>query len=171
MNIAKEGVFVPFEIFPGVVVPPGVYNDTEAQLVAQTNRGAPFHVTLNSNIGGFFGGDRVRLSPSVSMRVGETLNAQLRWDWNDIDLPSASFITNLGNLRVSYSFTTRLFGPGPGPVQRPCRPLVVERALRAAVRREHGLFIVYNDIQDLATRSSGAGTHPHRQIQLPLRPS
>ena len=158
VNHSKEGVFVPFEIFPGVVVPPGVYDDTEAQLVAQTDRGAPFHVTLNSNIGGFFGGNRVRLSPSASMRVGETLNAQLRWDWNDIDLPGGSFITNLGSLRVSYSFTTRLFVQVL--VQYNDRADVWSSNVRFGLLSDAntGLFIVYNDIQDLGlARSSGTG--------------
>ena len=158
INIAKEGVFVPFEIFPGVVVPPGVYNDTETQLVAQTNRGAPFHVTLTSNIGGFFGGDRVRLSPAVSTRVGETLNAQLRWDWNDIDLPGGSFVTNLGSLRVSYSFTPRVFLQVL--VQYNDRADVWSSNLRFGLLSDAntGLFVVYNDIQDLGlARSSGAG--------------
>ena len=158
MNISREGVFVPFEIFPGVIVPPGVYNDMEAQLVAQTNRGAPFHVTLNSNIGGFFGGDRVRLSPSVSMRVGETLNAQLRWDWNDIDLPGGSFITNLGSLRVSYSFTTRVFVQAL--VQYNDRADLWSSNVRFGLLSDAntGLFIVYNDIQGLGlARPSGAG--------------
>ena len=172
INISKEGVFVPFEIFPGVFVPPGVYDDTETQLVAQTNRGAPFHVTLNSNIGGFFGGDRVRLSPAVSTRVGETLNAQLRWAWNDIDLPGGSFITNLGSLRVSYSFTTRLFLQVLVQYNDRGRPLVVEPAVRAAVRREHrALRRLQRHPRPRPRQIQRRGTHPHRQIQLPLRPS
>ena len=158
VNFSKEGVFVPFEIFPGVVVPPGVYDDAEAQLLAQTNRGAPFQVTLTSNIGGFFGGDRVRLSPSGSMRLSETLNAQLRWDWNNIDLPGGSFTTNLGSLRVSYSFTTRLFVQVL--VQYNDRADLWSSNVRFGLLSDAntGLFIVYNDIQDLGlARSSGAG--------------
>ena len=158
MNLFREGVFVPFEISPGVVVPPGVYDDREAQLVAQSNRGAPFQVSLHSYIGGFFGGDRVRLSPRFSMRVGEMFNAQLRWDWNDIDLPGGSFITNLGSLRVSYSFTTRVF------IQALVQYNDLADLWSSNVRfgllsdANTGLFIVYNDIQGLGlARPNGVG--------------
>ena len=158
VNVFKEGVFEPFEIFPGVVVPPGVYDHAEAQLVAFTNQGAPFSVRLNTNIGGFFGGDRVRLSPSVSMRVGETLNAQLRWDWNDIDLPGGAFITNLGSARVSYSFSTRVFVQAL--VQYNDRADLWSSNIRFGLLSDAntGLFVVYNDIQGLGlARPSGAG--------------
>ena len=40
MNITREGVFEPFEIFPGVVVPPGTYDHSEAQIAGNTNLGA-----------------------------------------------------------------------------------------------------------------------------------
>ena len=109
MNLTKEGLFTPFEIFPGVIVPMGVYDHAEARLTASSNRGAPISVSLPTTIGGFFGGDRVQLSPSVAVRLGETLNTEIRWDGNNINLPGGDFITNLGSVRVSYSFTTRLF--------------------------------------------------------------
>ena len=158
MNLTKEGVFEAFEIFPGVIVPPGVYEHTEAQLVSFTNRGAPFSVGLNTTFGGFFGGDRVRLQPSVSMRVGETFNAQLRWDWNDIDLPGGAFIANLGSLRVSYSFTTRVFLQAL--LQYNDRADLWSSNVRLGLLSDAntGLFVVYNDIQGLGgVRPSDAG--------------
>ena len=158
MNLTKEGVFEAFEIFPGVIVPPGVYEHAEAQLLAFTNQGAPFSVRLNTTFGGFFGGDRVRLQPSMSMRVGETFNAQLLWAWNDIDLPGGAFITNLGSLRVSYSFTTRMFVQAL--LQYNDRADLWSSNVRFGLLSDAntGLFVVYNDIQGLGSaRPSGAG--------------
>ena len=157
-NIFREGVFELFEISPGVVVPPGVYDDAELQLNVRSNRAAPFQVSLDSRVGGFFGGDRVRLSPSVSMRVGEALNAQLRWDWNDIDLPGGSFTTNLGSLRVSYSFTTRMFAQAL--LQYNDRADLWSSNIRFGLLSDAntGLFVVYNDIQGLGLPTpTGAG--------------
>ena len=151
INLTREGLFVPFEIFPGITVPIGVYDHAESQLTFNTNRGAPISVALNSTIGGFFGGDRVRLGPALSVRLGETLNAQLRWDWNNIKLPSGDFTTNLGSLRVSYSFTTRLFLQAL--VQYNDRADLWSSNVRFGLLSDAntGLFIVYNDIQGLAT--------------------
>ena len=151
INLTKEGLFEPFEIFPNVFVPIGVYDHTESQLTFSTNRGAPVSAAIRSTIGGFFGGDRVRLISDVSVRLGETLNAQIRWDWNNIDLPSGDFTTNLSSLRVSYSFTTRLFLQAL--VQYNDRADLWSSNVRFGLLSDAntGLFIVYNDIQGLAT--------------------
>ena len=106
VNLTKEGVLEPFEIFPGVVVPIGTYDHAEAQLTADTNQGAPVSVGFHTNFGGFFGGSRVKIGPHLSMRAGETFNAQLSLNRKDITLPGGAFVTNLARLRLSYSFTT-----------------------------------------------------------------
>ena len=130
----------------------------QAQIVAFSNRGAPFSVNLTTNIGGFFGGTRVRLGPSITMRVGETFNAQLQWDRNDIELPGGDFVTNLSSLRISYSFTTRMFLQGL--VQYNDRADLWSSNIRFGLLSDAntGLFIVYNDIQELGNATpTGAG--------------
>ena len=151
VNLVKEGLFQPFEIFPGVIVPTGIYDHAEARLTAHTDRGAPFSAAIGSTIGGFFGGDRVQLGPSVSVRAGETFNAQLRWDWNDINLPGGDFITNLASFRVSYSFSTRLFFQAL--LQYNDRADLWSSNVRFGLLSDAntGLFIVYNDIQGLGS--------------------
>jgi hypothetical protein len=109
INFTKEGIKDPFEIFDGIFVRRGTYDNHEIQLVAFTNQGAPLSVRLRSTFGGFFGGDRVSLSPSLRWRAGETFNGEVAWTRNDIDLPEGDFITNLGRLRVSYSFRPNMF--------------------------------------------------------------
>ncbi len=109
INFTREGVRRPFEIFPSVVVPPGTYDHTELELIALTNQGAPVSFSTEITVGGFFGGDRFGLRPSVKLRIGETFNTEIRWDRNDISLPGGSFVTNLLRARVSYSFTPRVF--------------------------------------------------------------
>ena len=158
MNVTKEGVFEAFEIFPDVIVPPGVYQYTEAQLVAFTNRGAPFSVSLDTWFGGFFGGSRVRLLPALSMRVGERFNAQLRWDRNDIDLPGGAFTANLASLRVSYSFTTRMFLQTLVQYNNDADLWSSNVRFGLLSDANSGLFVVYNDIQGLGSATpSGAG--------------
>ena len=158
MNLTKEGVLEPFQIFPGVIVPVGTYDHAEAQLVFQSNQGAPVSFQVRSNIGGFFGGDRVQAGPQLNMRVGETFNAQVAWDWNDIDLPGGAFVTNLGRLRVNYSFTTRMFLQAL--VQYNDRADLWSSNIRFAILSDAntGLFIVYNDTQGIGDfRPTGAG--------------
>ena len=157
-NITRESVFTPFEIVPGVEVPQGVYDHQEAQMVLTTNQGAPISGGLNTIIGGFFGGDRVQLSPQLSLRAGETFNAQVSWIRNDINLPGQSFATNVGRMRMNYSFTPRMFVQAL--VQYNDRADLWSSNLRFGWLSDAntGLFVVYNDTQGLGDATpSGAG--------------
>ena len=158
VNLTKEGVLEPFEIFPGVIVPVDTYDHAEAIMRFNTNRGAPVSFTFRATVGGLFGGDRVQMGPEVSMRVGETFNAQLSWSRNDIDLPGGAFVTNLGSVRLNYSFTTRMFVQAL--VQYNDRADLWSSNIRFVLLSDAntGLFIVYNDTQGLGdVRPTGAG--------------
>jgi hypothetical protein len=109
VNMTREGLRQPFEIYPGVVVPPGTYDHEEVQLVFNTNKGAPVSLDVRLVAGGWFGGQRLQLTPLLTARLGEAFNAEASWAHNDLDLPGGAFTTNLLRLRLSYSFTPRLF--------------------------------------------------------------
>jgi hypothetical protein len=152
MNVTRQGVTVPFEIYPGVFVPPGTYDHAEAQIVSFTNRGAPVSVNNRLVFGGFFGGDRLAVTPSILARVGDTLTAELSWAWNDIDLPWGDFTTNLSRLRVSYSFNPRVFVQSL--LQYNDRAQIWSANLRFGWLHQAntGLFVVYNDTDDTGFR-------------------
>jgi hypothetical protein len=149
MNLTREGVAAPFEIFPGVLVPPGRYDHREAQLVVTTDEGARVRGRLRVVVGGFFGGDRVAVTPGVRVRLGDTLNADFSVARNDIDLPWGRFHTTLGRARLSYSFTPRLFAQAL--VQYNDRAHLWSSNLRVGWLQQSntGLFIVYNDSHPL----------------------
>ena len=82
----------------------------------------------------------------------------MSWTRNDINLPSGSFVANLGRVRVNYPFTTRIFVQAL--VQYNDRADVWSSNIRFALLSDAntGLFIVYNDTQSLGgARPSGAG--------------
>ncbi|MCZ6697068.1 MAG: hypothetical protein O7A63_11080, partial [Acidobacteria bacterium] len=153
INFTKEGVKEKFEIFPGfdmtpgIEVMPGTYDNREFQFVAFTNQGAPLSFRLRSTIGGFFGGDRVSLSPSLTWRVGKTFNGSVAWTWNDIDLPEGDFITNLGRLRVSYSFTPKVFLQLLAQYNDKADHWSTNLRFGWLQTANIGLFVVYNEVR------------------------
>ena len=149
MNLTLEGVRTPFEIYPGLFVPAGTYEHQEAQLVFMSNQGAPVSASLRTTIGGFFGGDRVALEPSLRMRSGETFSAEVSYSRNDIDLPWGSFTTNLVRTRLSYSFDPRTFVQGL--VQYNDRADLWSMNIRFGWLQaaNTGLFVVYTDTHGL----------------------
>ncbi|MDH3498075.1 MAG: hydrolase, partial [Gemmatimonadota bacterium] len=109
INFTHEGVRQPFDIVDQVAVAAGSYDHVEAQLVGMTDQRKWISLSVRAVIGGFFGGDRVALSPSLTVRAGEAFNSEIGLSRNDVDLPGGSFVTNLLRARLSYSFTPRLY--------------------------------------------------------------
>jgi hypothetical protein len=149
MNLTQEGLRVPFEIFPGIFVPPGSYENAEAQLVYMSNQGAPLSLNFQTVIGGFFSGERVTLSPTVRFRPSEIFQMEVAYSRNDVDLPQGNFETNLVRTRVSYSFNTRIFTQAL--IQYNDRADLWSMNLRFGWLQaaNTGLFIVYNDSRGL----------------------
>jgi len=108
-NLRREGVREEFEISDGVVVPANTYDESEVVIVTMTDQSDPVSLSMRTTIGGFFGGDKISLSPSLKVRHGETLSTELSLSYNDVDLPGGAFTTNLFRVRVNYSFSTRIF--------------------------------------------------------------
>ena len=149
MNLTREGVRTPFEIYPGIVVPPGTYDHAEAQLVYMSNQGAPLSVQMRVTAGGFFGGDRLALTPTIKFRAGDALTTEFNYQRNEVDLPGGAFVTNLIRTRVSYSFSSRAFTQAL--VQYNDRADLWSMNFRFGWLQaaNTGLFVVYTDTRGL----------------------
>ena len=148
-NVTGEGVTEPFEISKGVIVPAGVYDHHEAQLAYESNRGAPISLGVRVRAGGFFGGRRATVGPTLRVRSGDRFNASLQWSRNDVDLPGGQFIANLTSARVAVNFSPRRFFMAL--VQYNDAADLWSANLRVGLlgQANTGLFIVYNDTRGL----------------------
>ena len=84
MNLTREGVRTPFQIYPGIFVPPGTYDHQEAQLVWMTNQGAPLSLNLQTFFGGFFAGDRADGQPTFASGPVKRSTWRLAYQRNDV---------------------------------------------------------------------------------------
>ena len=162
MNFTYERVKEPFELTEGVEVPVGEYDNSEVQLVFQSDEGKALYGEVRSFTGGFFNGDRQTLQPVVRYRIGETFSTELSWNYNRIDLPTedSAFTINAGQLRVSYSFTPKMLLQAL--FQYDDRSDRVGMNLRFSVlqRANAGLFVVYNEVDEMGFRK------PRREFVL-----
>jgi len=154
VNFTREGVTEAFEIVPGVIVEPDTYDHEDLQIVYFTNRGAPVGFEMRLTSGGIFGGDRLGLAPAFRLRVKEAFQSEVSWSHNDVDLAAGSFSTNLGRLRVSYSFNPRVFLQAL--VQYNDRADLWGTNLRFGWLQSAntGLFVVYDDLRDIGSVGS-----------------
>jgi len=161
INFTTEGLLEPYEISDGIFVPTGTYRNTELALYGQTNQGAWISFSMWATIGGFYSGDRVAFGPSMHMRLGEKFITELGWHQNDVDLPEGDFVTRLGRLRLSYSFTPKI------AVEALLQYNNVDDYFSTNLRfswlraASTGLYVVYNDIQG---EDRYTGEQPNRSL-------
>ena len=113
---------------------------------------------MRATVGGFFGGDRVSLAPSIRLRRSEILTSQITWDYNNVNLPFGDFDVNLGRLRLSYSPTPKILVQLL--TQYNDREDQISTNLRFSWLRtaNTGLFIVYNEIDEFGSNPLNART-------------
>jgi hypothetical protein len=151
VNVVREGVLAPFEIAPGVVVPPGTYDHSELQLVGFTNQGAPVSYETRLTVGGLFGGDQLSLLQTLRVRAGEALTTDTEWERNDVELPGGAFVANRWRVRASYSFTPSVFVQALLQYTDIADFWSTNVRLGWLQRSNTGLFVVYTETRDTAT--------------------
>jgi hypothetical protein len=157
INFTHEGVLEPFEIYPGVVVTPGSYANTEAMLVGITNQGAPLSFETRVTLGGFFGGSRVSAVSTLRGRVGEAFNSSIDYSRNDVSLPEGRFVTNLLRVRLSYSFTPRVYVQALLQYNDVIDNWSTNLRFGWLHAANTGLFVVYNENRDTDRDPLGVG--------------
>ena len=147
INVQWEGLDRPFEVYPGVVVPAGVYRNAHTAFRTNTDRRKWISASYDLDYGGFLSGHQNSMSPAIAVRQGATLNIAARWSRSDIDLPEGAFVTNLSSIRATYNFSTSLFAQAL--IQYNDRTRRWSTNLRATWLNtaSTGLYVVYNDTE------------------------
>ncbi len=111
-NRRFEQLDLPFEIVPGVVIPPGAYHFNEIYLEAQSDKSRAVWGTVNYTFGDFWDGTRDVWKLEAGARIGARFAARVSLDRNDVQLPGGDFVADIWRARIGYDFNTRLFLSG-----------------------------------------------------------
>lgn len=158
-NLTTAGVTSPFEIVPGVIVPPGTYDHGELALYYTTNSSKPLSFNVRTVTGGQFGGDRVSIAPTLNYRIGETFRSELSVRYNDYDLPvpNGEFTANLARLRLSYSFTPKIQLQALVQYNDTSERLGTNIRFSWLRNANSGLYLVYNEVDERAVGAPPTG--------------
>jgi len=144
-----EGLRVPFEIYPGIVVPPGEHGGFGYRQRANSDRRKWISGHFNWDVGRFLTGNQNSPTFGLRLRSSGNFTVDTTWNYRMIDLPQGSFRTNLGNMRVTYNFSPLVFVQSllqyNDRTQRWSTNLRFHWLETAAT----GLFVVYNDTESL----------------------
>ena len=109
INLVKEGVLETFEISEGVYINNGSYNDKEAQIMIMTNRSKPISFSSMNRIGGFFGGNRINMTPTIRIRFKDRFTSEFSYNYNKVELKNGKFTTKLLRSRLTYAITPKTY--------------------------------------------------------------
>ena len=105
---SHERLLADFTISEGVLVPKDSYNWNRYEVTASSSDGRPLSVTMTVGWGGFFGGSRLDLLPSVLWRPSKHLLLSVAYERNDVDLPGGDFAVDIASVRADLQFTPEI---------------------------------------------------------------
>ncbi len=139
-----ERLSVPFGVFPGVEIPTGRYQFGETIANFQSDPSAPLFGGGSIAVGNFYSGDITAYSFNGGVRKGQNLTWTLTWARNDIDLPMASFKTDLASLRFNWSITSKSYIQTLSQYSNRTNQLAHNIRLGLLSTSSTGLYVVYN---------------------------
>ncbi|WP_245812771.1 DUF5916 domain-containing protein [Flagellimonas flava] len=147
INFTTERVLEEFTL-SGVPIPVGNYRNEELQFVLITNPNNAFSLSTRTFIGGYFNGDRVSNSGTANYRIGDRFISSLNFSHSDIQLDTGNFTALVGGLRLSYSFTPRIFLQSLIQRNNVSEITSVNARFGWLQNANTGLFVVFNIVKD-----------------------
>ena len=147
LNIYHEGLQEPFEISPGVVLPPDNYDYPTLGLDLSTNPSSPFSFTLRGDFGPFYNGTRNGGSATLVYRHGASFTSSLLVDYNDVHLDQGNFVRSLIGTRLGYFFTPRILIQSLVQYNDQAQAWTANARFGWLNTAGTGLFVVYNEGQ------------------------
>ncbi|RYC52699.1 carbohydrate binding family 9 domain-containing protein [Flagellimonas olearia] len=147
INFTTERVLEDFTI-SDVTVPVGNYENEELQLVITTNPNNALSFDTRTIIGGYFNGHQITNSGTAKYRVGDRFNSSLTFSHSDIQLNTGDLTALVGGLRLSYSFTPRIFIQSLIQRNNVSNITSVNARFGWLQNANTGLFVVFNVVKD-----------------------
>ncbi len=157
VNVTLEGFREPFEIFPNVFIPPGSYRNAEIAWRFNSDLSAPFSFDVGLDAGGFYSGNIRNYALGLNWRGGSQLLTSVSYTHNDASFPvegpngefGGDFRTNRVASRINYSFTPRIFVQSLIQYNDAADNWSTNVRFGWLNAAGTGLYIVYNEAQDL----------------------
>jgi len=139
-----ERLDAPFEIAPGVVVPPGSYRWTRYRAEANTATKRPWVVDAAWWYGGFYTGTRRELELGITLKPSTHFAFALRGERNDVSLREGRFYTQIVSLRADYNFSPNVSWANLIQYDNESRVAGLQSRFRWILRPGNDLFLVLN---------------------------
>jgi hypothetical protein len=150
----------PFEIRPGIIIPPGAYHFRRHSLSYESDTRRPVRFAVGYEWGGFFSGTRQEVTSAFIVRPNAHVQLFAENSYNRVRLPQGDFSTNLLRGRASYNFSRKVLTSLLLQFNSAARVSSFNARFRYIFRPNSDLFVIY-------TQNTGRGlTQPSYQFQI-----
>jgi uncharacterized protein DUF5916 len=137
-----ERLDAPFEVQPGVVVPPGSYRTNRFRVEVNSATKRPWVVDFAFRWGGFYGGSLRQYQPVLTFKPSMHLAVVLQMERDEGSLPQGDFVTRLYSGRLDYNFSPNVKWSSLVQYDSPSRILGFQSRFRWILRPGNDLFLV-----------------------------
>lgn len=141
-----EGLVNDFQIYPGVVIDQGEYWWNQWEAYFETFSGRTLSVNTSWTWGEFYNGNRLGNQSELRWRAGKHMNLNLRYERNEVSLPSGGFTTELIGSRMEYAINPRIFGSVLGQWNNAGEELNMNFRLQIIPKIGTDFFFIVNQI-------------------------
>ena len=153
----RENLVAPFEVSPGIVIPPGRYVFDTFEAATFTNQSRLFGLRGRLGVGDFYNGTQTSGRVSFNLRLSRNVQTETRWVMNDVELPAGAFDVSLYSQIVNLTFTPNLRLNTVVQYNDLSGDLGTNVRLHWIYKPGSDLFVVYNEnwmAEDLRYRTS-----------------
>jgi hypothetical protein len=132
----------PFEIRPGIVIPPGSYPFTRYRVELNSATKRPWVVDFTFRYGGFYDGILRQYQPGITIKASRHLALLFQVERDEVSLPQGSFVTQLFAGRLDSNFSPNLTWSNLVQYDSDSRLLGFQSRLRFILKPGSDLFLV-----------------------------
>ena len=145
---AFERLSAPFEVTPGLTLPPGDYTFDQVSARMQLSAARKVAGFISFTTGGFYDGTLVEASWQGRVEVSSQLSVEPTLSFNHVETPHGDADTNLIGSRIVYTMTPRMFVGALIQYQSSVKTITSNVRFRWEYLPSSELFIVYSDGRD-----------------------
>lgn len=140
-----ETLLAPFEVAPGVVIPPGSYDFTRWRLEAQTSEHRPLQFGTTTWFGTFYNGHLTQWENYLRWTAPKgRVQLDLETENDFGHLPTGNFVQRLWSVRAAYAWNPNLVLSSFIQYDTASENVGTNTRLRWTIRPGNDLFIVWN---------------------------
>lgn len=146
----REQFFEPFDLVPGVVIPPGDYHYVQYHVLAETAKTRSVSGIVHVDTGEYLKGRRTNLETFLTWRPDPLFNLSGEYSQSKIAIPTGKFTVHIARLHLNFSFTRNLSWNLVQQYDNVSNAYGVNSRIRWAIQPGSDLFLVFNHNADTA---------------------